>query len=87
MKFVKTIIALSLAILAIAAPQDDGGDDDLNRTYILYLNACSCTSLTNLTQLVTRWMTLVHLFTILKVYMWGAASGMREGNRLLRSSY
>ena len=81
MKFVKAIIALSLAILAIAAPQEFDG------TSILYLNPCSCISLTNLTQLVTRCKTLIHLLTILKVYMWGTASGMREGNRLLRSSY
>ena len=83
--FVKTIIALSLAILAIAAPQNDGGEFD--GTSILYLNSCSCTSLTNLMQLVTRCKMLIHLLTILMVYMRGTASGMREGTRLLRSSY
>ena len=38
MKFVKAIIALSLAILAIAAPPKDHGSD-LGGTTILYLNS------------------------------------------------
>ena len=81
--FVKTIIALSLAILAIAAPQ---AGDDFECMSILYLNSCSCTNLTNRTQLVTRCKTLIVLLTILTGYMWGGAgpAGANEGIRLVR---
>jgi hypothetical protein len=41
MMFVKTIIALSLAILAVAVPQPQG-------TSIFHLIPCSCTSLTEI---------------------------------------
>ena len=56
MMFVKTIVALSLAILAIAAPQ--GVNNGINCTSILYLSPCFCTSLTNLTQLAPLLMFL-----------------------------
>ena len=63
MMFVKTIVALSLAILAIAAPQGD-----IDCTSILYLNPCFCTSLTNLTQLVPFLMFLTAPVMIFKIF-------------------
>ena len=66
MMFVKTIVALSLAILAIAAPQGDNNGIDC--TSILYLNPCFCTSLTNLSQLVPLLMFLTAPVMIFKIF-------------------
>ena len=74
MMFVKTIIALSLAILAVAASQLDISMS------IFYLKHCSCTILTKSTQ-------LVKLSLITLIPMCHQNVGLSDGIDLIRTYY